>query len=531
MALNGREFGRPRRLGLDVASVASGILAAQGVLAGLIGRELGNDVSHVETSVVQAGLLAVNHYLAAATCDPETADTGTAPASSGTGPPFPTADGQWVELEALDPDCWKAFWAGLGVDGQVAGRGWGPFASRHETATCRLPPALREATAQSTHDELAATATATGISLCRVRGYADLTPPEAPPWHITPGPDRPGGEDRRSRSAGGPLAGVQVVEVTRRIQAPLAGQLLRMLGARVTRVEPPGGDILRMVEPSAGGVGAIFQSLNRGKRPVELDLRRPAGRDALLDLVADADVLLHNWRPGRDVELSLDYPACAAVNPALVYAYAGGWGAAAASCPPIATDFLVQAHAALGEGLNPVDEPPFPSRVVLADFMGGLVASEAILAGLWWRLRRRRGCRVETSLFDAALALQDHVLEGRSSGDEPGRRGGRPVWGPLDRPLETAEGWLAVTAEDPDTLSRLRRVLGATPAAGLEGIVAQLRTRSAPQWEDALADAGVPGAAVCTDLATLPNDPRVGPFLEAAGGPCRVPASPWRFGP
>jgi len=100
------------------------------------------------------------------------------------------------------------------------------------------------------------------------------------------------------------LSGIVVLESCRRVQGPLAGHLLRMLGATVVRIEPPGGDPLRWVPPMAGDTSARFLALNRGKPAVEIDLR--TGRDEVLDLAAAADVFVHNWAPGKAARWGLE---------------------------------------------------------------------------------------------------------------------------------------------------------------------------------------------------------------------------------
>src|SRR5215212_2585855 len=113
MAIHGRDQGRPRRLGLDVASIAAGVIATQGFLAALIARSRGCDVRGVETSILEAGLTFLAHHLALATCE----DRFSFPASDSTpGPPFHTADGHDFELEILSFDTWAAFWERLGVE-------------------------------------------------------------------------------------------------------------------------------------------------------------------------------------------------------------------------------------------------------------------------------------------------------------------------------------------------------------------------------------------------------------------------------
>lgn len=532
MHLHGLEGGRPRRLGLEVASVAAGVLSAQGVLASLVARSRGGGRRSLEVSVVHAALLLISQYVARATCAADPGDWAPPEPVDGPGPPLATADGHELEIETTEPEAWKGFWTALGAGEDALRAGWYSFVHRYASARCPLPRSLHATTARRTLGELLDAAEAHGVSLSRLRSYPEvLREPGLAPvhWSSLPGPAAELGGPSVPRDAL-PLEGLHAVELTNRVQGPLAGQLLRMLGARVTRVEPPGGDVARLAPPFAGEVGAFFLSTNRGKESVEVDLRRSHDRRALLDLVAEADVFLHNLRPDKVARHDLEHDDLASRNPGLVYCQASGWGDHAPAHPAVGMEFLVQAYAGLGNGLNPPDEPPAPSRILLVDVMGALVACEAVLGALYLRERSGHGMRVESSLLTGAMALQAHVLDGLLQGPEEGRRGGRPIWSPLDRPLETADGHLALAAERPDTLPRLRDLCGVTGGAGPDdpGIHEALRRRPAVEWEGLLLDSDIPAAAVRRDLYDLPGDPRTAPCLEPVDG-AWMPRSPWRF--
>lgn len=542
MAVHGRPAGRPLRLGVEAASVAAGVVATQGLLAALFARLRGGRPSRVQTSVLRTGLFMLPHYFAGATAkDPEWAPPVQ---GEGQGPPFRTADGHLVELEALDPEAWRRFWCGLGLDAPEAGRAWMGFLLRYRTAVCPLPPAFHEAMSSRTLAQLHGIAADTGVSLCRLRGHDEVVRelhaagdvPFGPPWLLGAGrtdavpapPRRPG-----DVAAGLPLSGVRVVEVGRRLQGPLAGLVLALLGADVVRVEPPGGDLYRLMPPAAGDVSAVFLAFNRGKRAVELDIKSAEDRRTLLDMVAGADVFLHNWAPGKAAELALDFDDLAACNPGLVYAHAGGWGTAFGANPPFGTEYLVQAHSGLGDAVRPLGEPAAPSPVTLADVTGALVAGEGVLAGLVHRERSNgRGCRVDSSLWSAALALQPHVVEMPAVGDAA-RHAGRPAWGVLDRPIATADGYLQVEVGDDDALDRLAGLCGVRgggsgPASVQQEVAACLASRPAAAWIPLLGDAGFACAPVCTDLAALAADPSTSHFFEDVRG-CRLPTAPWTF--
>lgn len=542
MAVHGRPAGRPLRLGVEAASVAAGMVATQGILAALFARlRGGGGGSRVRTSVLRAGLFMLPHYFAGATAtDPE----WTPPAQRDRpGPPFRTADGHLVELEALDPEAWRRFWCRLGLDAPEAGRAWMGFLLRYRTAVCPLPPAFHEAMSSRTLAQLHHTAVHAGVSLCRLRSHEEVVGElhaagdgsvGGAPWRLgvgrtgpVPAPPRPG-----DVAAGPPLSGVRVIEVGRRLQGPLAGLVLALLGADVLRVEPPGGDLYRLMPPAAGDVSAVFLAFNRGKRAVELDIKSPEGRRTLLDMVGGADVFLHNWAPGKAAELRLDFDDLTACNPGLVYAHASGWGTALGPDPPFGTEYLVQAHSGLGDAVRPLDEPRASSPVTLTDVIGALLAGEGILAGLVQRERNGgRGCRVDSSLWSAALALQAHLLEAGSAGSAA-RKAGRPVWGLLDRPVRTANGYLQLAVDDDDALQRLVDCCGISGRTDRDGVEQQIAAciaaRQGEVWEPLLADAGIAAAPVRTDLADLAGDPSMSRFFDDIQS-CRLPAAPWTF--
>lgn len=537
MQVHGRDAGAPRRIGLEVASVAAGVLAAQAVTAAIVGRSRGVSVTGVESSVLQAGLLLVSHRVAADSSGDEWVPAPPGPAP---GPPFRSADGAFFEIETLDPDAWKAFWEHLGAGRADLGRAWRLFRPRYFRGTCTLPSGLHEATASRSLAEIAEIATACGVSLSPVRDYdevvADLDPSECHPL-VRPlsgqVPARPGAGMPPPPDAL-PLTGVRVVEATSRMQGPLASLLLELLGAHVVRVEPPGGDLFRTVPPLLGDTGSFYLTFNRGKETVELDLRNGEGRDGLLDLAAGADVFLQNWRPGKAAEWELDGDDLADVNPRIVYAYASGWGSRTEMSHLVGTDFLVQAYAGIGAGINPEGSPPVPSRALLTDYAGALVTCEAILAGLCASELSGRGQRVDAALLNGAMTLQAHVLEAIIAGQETGRRRGRPLWGPLDHPLRTADGWLVTSVASDEDRARMFKACDVDPAEGGGGdadarLLARIAGDTSASWEAALTDAGLACAQVCTDVGALPRDPRVAELFEPLPAAAGVPRSPWSF--
>ncbi|MEV6717878.1 CoA transferase [Lentzea sp. NPDC051208] len=376
MHVHGRRFGRPMPLGLDYASIVAAELAELGAHALTFAQARGIPLHAVSTSLAQAALLAVAQYLAAATADdpPE-------PHSPG-GPPFHSAEGIAFEIETLDPAVWQRFWAALSADDRAVSRGWRPFLHRFATATCPLP-LLAEVLAAQPMACIADVARGTGMTLVRVSDQ----PVEHLPAFVLSGA---GGGHPRGRPSGLlPLSGLVVLESCRRVQGPLAGHLLRLLGATVLRIEPPGGDPSRWVPPMAGGTSARFLALNRGKDVVEIDLGTAGGRREALDLAATADVFLHNWAPGKSEQWSLRHADLARVRPGIVYAHASGWGAELGPNPPLGTDFVVQAHSGVP-----------PSLMTIVDVFGGVVSAHGVVAAL-----ARGATGADSSLLSAASRM------------------------------------------------------------------------------------------------------------------------------
>jgi crotonobetainyl-CoA:carnitine CoA-transferase CaiB-like acyl-CoA transferase len=398
MAVHGRAWGGPRPLGLEVCSVAAGILGATGALAALVANRRGAAVREVETSMLDAALCFLRHHLAIATC-------GTAlPArltAAGHGAAFVSGDGRPVELDFLDQRSWAGFWLELGAERDDVGRGWLPFVFRYNLATSALPAGLLRVAGAHPLGRLVEAAASHSVGLREVRADPEPGWRDLPPWRLEgllPC-------DARAAGTAGPLPldGIHLVEITSRVQGPLAGRLLHLLGATVTRIEPPGGDPARAVPPAAGGTGATFVAYNDGKRALEVDYKTPAGRGQLDELLAGADVFLYNWPHGRAEKLGLEPAALARRNASLVCCHATGWPGGGGEAAAMGTDTLVQAHLGLATG-----ERPHTSQVTIVDVLGGLVACEGVLAGLLRRELTGRGWAIETSLASAAMTVQPH---------------------------------------------------------------------------------------------------------------------------
>ena len=205
----------------------------------------------------------------------------------------------------------------------------------------------------------------------------------------------------------GPMHGVRIVEMCVAVTGPLAVTLLVDQGAEAIKVEEPGfGDQGRYVGVVSGGISALFQMCNRGKRSVAVDCTDPQGREIVLDLAAGADVFVQNMRPGVVERLGLGYSDVSARNPDIVYASLSGFGPNGPYAHRRVYDSVIQAQSGLvgnQTGIN--DESPRFLRQAAADKITAYTASQAITAALLARERGAGGQHVQVAMLDASVAF------------------------------------------------------------------------------------------------------------------------------
>lgn len=218
--------------------------------------------------------------------------------------------------------------------------------------------------------------------------------------------------NRPEHPATGPLTGYRVVDFSGYVAGPTCTMLLGDLGAEVIKVESPTGEQWRHQDPFGPLVSRSFLALNRNKRSVALNLKQPEGVEAARRLVATADVMVHNFRPGTERKLGLDYDTLSRINPGLVYAYITAYGEGGPRSGQPGYDLVVQALSGL-LAANPSPDGGVPRRyagVALVDFTAGYLAAIGILGALVERTRTGRGQQVTSSLLHAALGLQRQKL-------------------------------------------------------------------------------------------------------------------------
>ncbi len=215
------------------------------------------------------------------------------------------------------------------------------------------------------------------------------------------------------RADGKLLAGVRVLELARVLAGPWAGQLLADLGADVVKVERPGtGDDTRAWGPpfvtASDGTpisSGYFQSTNRGKRSVALDLETVDGQNAVRRLAARADVVIENFKVGGLAKYGLDFTSLSNLNSKLIYCSVTGFGQDGPYAHRAGYDFLIQGMSGVMSLTGDPDGEPMKAGVAFADIFTGLYASNAILAALFARDRTGRGCHIDMALLDTQLAV------------------------------------------------------------------------------------------------------------------------------
>ena len=205
----------------------------------------------------------------------------------------------------------------------------------------------------------------------------------------------------------GPLDGIRIVEMCVAVTGPLAVTLLVDQGAEAIKVEEPHhGDQGRYVGVASGGISALFQMCNRGKRSIAVDCTHPRGRDIVLDLAAGADVFVQNMRPGVVERLGLGHGDVSARNPDIVYASLSGFGPDGPYAHRRVYDSVIQAQSGLvGNQTGPNDASPRFLRQAAADKVTAYTAAQAITAALLARERGAGGQHVELAMLDASVAF------------------------------------------------------------------------------------------------------------------------------
>ena len=351
-----------------------------------------------------------------------------------------------------------------------------------------------------------------------------------------------------------PLDGLTILDFTRVLAGPYCTMQLADLGARVIKIEQPGrGDDTRAWGPPfVGGESAYFLSINRNKESVALDLKHSRARGILDALVARADVVVENFRPGTMERLGLGYDTLAAAHSRIVYCSISGFGQTGPRRAEAGYDAMMQAEAGLMSITGPADGPPFRLGVAIGDIATGMFAVQGILAALYARERSQRGQRVDIAMLDAVTALLTYQASiAFATGDTPSRMGNRhPSIAPYDT-FTAADGEFVLSVGNDDQFRRLAGILR-RPELGIDPQYASnadrvrhydaLRdtlSRLFSAWARAdllaaLTAAGVPCSAVRSVTEAL-QDPQLSaremivPLEHVSAGGIRVLGSPLKL--
>jgi crotonobetainyl-CoA:carnitine CoA-transferase CaiB-like acyl-CoA transferase len=301
--------------------------------------------------------------------------------------------------------------------------------------------------------------------------------------------------------SGLPFEGLKVLDLSRLLPGGFCSLLLADFGADVIKVEDTGmGDYIRWSPPAFEGAeetakGALFLSLNRGKRSVRIDLKAEAGRAVLLRLVRDADVLLESFRPGVLDRLGVGYERLKQENPRLVYCAITGYGLTGPNVQRSGHDMNYLGLNGVLAVSGDADGPPIQAGGQIADLGGGaLMAAFGILAALRERDRSGEGQLVDVSMFDGALSWLAMVAARVFAAGERPRRGSELLGGSLlcYRPYKCADGWVTLGAlepkffaawangvERPDLIDKQFETPGSAAHAEVEAI---FLTRARDEW-------------------------------------------------
>ncbi len=329
----------------------------------------------------------------------------------------------------------------------------------------------------------------------------------------------------------GPLAGWRVVDLTSVLFGPYATRILADYGAEVIKIEPPGGDITRWLEPfRAPGMGAMFVTANRGKRSLVLDLKVERARAILRDLVRGADILIHSIRPEAAARLGVTWEAMRALRPGLLYVELTGYGQDGPWAGFPAYDDTVQAASGIVALEAEVSEAPHYVPTTLADKVGGLYVVHAVLAACLARGRDGEGRHIRVPMLECLVDfLMVEHLAGRAFEPPEGEAGYARILAGGRRPYRARDGWVALLPYSTAQWQRFLRAIGRGDLAEAEwvrdpslrsgrigrlyeAVAEAVAGRTVSEWMELAAELDIPATPVGA-LADLFGHPH----LEAVG--------------
>mgnify|MGYP001260853166 CR=1 FL=1 len=339
-----------------------------------------------------------------------------------------------------------------------------------------------------------------------------------------------------------PLSGVTILDLTHVLAGPFCTKGLQDLGAKVIKVERPGtGDDTRAFPPFLHGESAYFAALNAGKQSIALDLRAEGDRAIFGRLLARADVLVENYRPGAMARLGYSWESLHPRYPRLIYAAVSGFGQTGPDAGQPAYDIVVQARGGVMSITGETGGPPVRVGASIGDIVAGMYLAQGILAALFDRERTGLGAMIDVAMLDAQLAIQEHAVAiATATGKAPGPTGARH---PTITPFATyraQDGFVVIAAGNDAMFGQLCAALGlkaaqdprfATNAARCENHALMKRMietvtlgETVAHWIAVLQAAGLPTGKVQNMVEVL-ADPQilarnmVLPIASHPGGP------------
>ncbi len=325
-----------------------------------------------------------------------------------------------------------------------------------------------------------------------------------------------------------PLAGIRVIEISQNIAGPFAGAILGSLGAEIVKVERPDGgdDARKWGPPFIADASPSFHAVNFGKSSVTVDLRTPEGIAWLRQAIRDADVLVHNMRPGAMEELGLDGPAMLAENPRLVYCAVTAYGDRGPMKDSTGYEQMVQAFSGMWSINGSHDGPPTRVGAPVLDLGTGVWTALGCIAALYRRQATGLGGMVNTSLVETSLGwMNGYYSQFNATGKQPLRhRSGGPLLFIFEA-FDTSDSEIVVGAANDRLYVKLVTELGHPEWATderfstylnrikhreevLEMLQSVFRTASTAEWKDRLEAIGVPCAPV-NDFQSLRESPQM----------------------
>lgn len=331
-----------------------------------------------------------------------------------------------------------------------------------------------------------------------------------------------------SNAAKAPLEGLRVIDLTQVVVGPYATQFLADFGAEVIKIEHPTGDLARWIggKSTTPGMAAKYLHLNRNKKSIALDLKKPGAAEALKKLIATADVVIHNMRPSAAARLGLSAQNLLELKPDLIYCSVVGFGQGGRYKDKPAYDSIIQGASGLAAINNGEDGEPRFVPMVIADRTVGIMVANTILMAVVQRLRHGGPQIIEVPMFESmtAFVLAEHLF--LKTFDPPlGETGDSRLLNPNSRPIRTADGYICVTANTDEQVFAMFDAMGrsdlrtdprfAEKRARFENIGEMFRirneifaSRTTAQWLEILEAADVPAMPLHT-LDSVLDDPHL----------------------